>query len=226
MFKGLIIEDDKKIAASISSFLQLEFEIKTVHDGGLGLHEIEKNDYDFIILDWMLPGISGIDILKSSRKKELTTPILMLSAKDQIEDKMEGFEKGADDYLTKPFYLEELKMRIRLLLKKEGKLQTTKELTFGDVVLFLETRSVHVQNESIPIVGKEYDLLLYLIENAGVILTKEQIFDRIWGLDSYTAMSVVEVYISKLRKHLATSVFFESLKTIRNVGYLLRKVEG
>lgn len=153
------------------------------------------------------------------------TPVLILTAKDGLEDKIEGFEKGADDYLTKPFYREELILRVKALLKRALGLYDENILTFGTLTCNLANNQVLYQEEVLPIQGKEFELLLYFIQNKGVILTKEQIFDRIWGFDSETTITVVEVYMSHLRKHLKISGMDQAFKTLRNVGYMLQEQE-
>jgi len=225
MLKLLLIEDDKKISGTIKDYLADFAEVTQVFDGLEGEFEAESGIYDLIILDWMLPEKSGIDVLRTIHEKKLPIPVLMLTAKDDIEDKMRGFQYGADDYLTKPFYLEELKMRVSILLKRTGRLQSEDGIAYADVQVTFADQKVRVGDNELDILGKEYDLLLYLLQNQGVILTKEQIFDRIWGFDSQTALSVVEVYMSKLRKHLKETALEGNIQTLRNVGYLLKKEE-
>ncbi|MBM9833039.1 response regulator transcription factor, partial [Enterococcus faecalis] len=138
--------------------------------------------YDLILLDLMLPEKDGFTVLRELRQKGISTPVLIMTAKESLDDKGHGFELGADDYLTKPFYLEELKMRIQALLKRSGKL-TENTLSYGDVTVNLATNVVTVAGREIEFLGKEFDLLVYFLQNQNVILPKNQIFDRIWGFD-------------------------------------------
>ena len=163
-------------------------------------------------------------MLKELREKGNTTPVLIMTAKEGLDDKGHGFELGADDYLTKPFYLEELKMRIQALLKRSGKL-TNNNLVYGDVTVDTSTNTTTVGDKTVELLGKEFDLLVYFLQNQNVILPKSQIFDRIWGFDSDTTISVVEVYVSKIRKKLKGTQFVDNLQTLRSVGYILKNAE-
>lgn len=155
------------------------------------------------------------------REKDIKTPVLIMTAKETIDDKGHGFELGADDYLTKPFYLEELKMRIQALLKRSGKFNNNL-IRYGNIQVDTDRNMVTVNQENIELLGKEYELLIYFLQNQNVILPKSQIFDRIWGFDSDTTISVVEVYISKIRKKLKSTDFATNLQTLRSVGYILK----
>ena len=141
-----------------------------------------------------------------------------------MDDKGHGFELGADDYLTKPFYLEELKMRIQALLKRSGKFNEN-TLSYGDVTVNLSTNTTLVNGKEVELLGKEFDLLVYFLQNQNVILPKTQIFDRLWGFDSDTTISVVEVYVSKIRKKLKGTTFANNMQTLRSVGYILKNAE-
>ena len=177
-----------------------------VFDGEEGIYEAESGVYDLILLDLMLPEKNGFQVLKELREKGITTPVLIMTAKESLDDKGHGFELGADDYLTKPFYLEELKMRIQALLKRSGKFNEN-TLTYGNIVVNLSTNTVKVEDTPVELLGKEFDLLVYFLQNQNVILPKTQIFDRLWGFDSDTTISVVEVYVSKVRKKLKRNHF-------------------
>ncbi|WP_318531225.1 response regulator transcription factor [Lapidilactobacillus gannanensis] len=191
-------------------------------DGLNGQVAGESGTFDLIILDLMLPGKNGYELLKAWRQQDhLNFPVLILTAKDTLPDKANGFALGADDYLVKPFHREELLMRIQALLRRSGQQQTVQQLTHANLVVNLAARTVLVNQQSLNLIGKEYDLLVYLLENPGIILTKMQIFQRIWGLDSTTGQTVVEVYLSTLRKKLKQAQAQLKIKTVRNVGYLL-----
>lgn len=222
MIKILLVEDDLSLSNSVFDFLDDGFaDVMQVFDGDEGLYEAESGVYDLILLDLMLPEKDGFQVLKELREKGITTPVLIMTAKESLDDKGLGFELGADDYLTKPFYLEELKMRIQALLKRSGKL-TDHNLSYGNVSVDLSTNTTLVSGQSVELLGKEFELLVYFLQNQNVILPKTQIFDRLWGFDSDTTISVVEVYVSKIRKKLKGSDFETNLQTLRSVGYILK----
>ncbi|EMF0306915.1 response regulator transcription factor [Enterococcus hirae] len=218
-----MVEDEATLSDNIKEILSDLGEITQIYDGEEGLFEAETGVYDLILLDLMLPGKNGYEILAELRKKNIQTPVLILTAKDGLEDKITGFQKGADDYLTKPFYREELIMRVKALLKRSLGLFSENQIVYKNITCNLATKEVTIDDEILSIQGKEFDLLVYFIQNKGVILTKEQIFDRIWGFDSDTTITVVEVYMSHLRKHLKPSGADQFFKTLRNVGYILQK---
>lgn len=222
MQKFLIVEDEATLSENIKEILSPLGEITQVYDGEEGLFEAESGIYDLILLDLMLPEKNGYEVLAELREKNIQTPVLILTAKDGLDDKVKGFQKGADDYLTKPFYREELILRVKALLKRSLGLYQENTLSYGPLTVHLNNQEVIYQKQILPIQGKEYELLVYFLQNKGVILTKEQIFDRIWGFDSDTTLTVVEVYMSNLRKHLKPSGVDQNIKTLRNVGYILR----
>ena len=223
MIKILLVEDDLSLSNSVFDFLDDFADVMQVFDGEEGIYEAETGVYDLILLDLMLPDKDGFQVLKELREKGVSTPVLITTANEGLEDKGHGFELGADDYLTKPFYLEELKMRIQALLKRAGKFNEN-TLTYGDVTVDLSTNTTTVNGQEVELLGKEFDLLVYFLQNQNVILPKTQIFDRIWGFDSDTTISVVEVYVSKVRKKLKGTAFGENLQTLRSVGYILKNV--
>ncbi|EGD36213.1 DNA-binding response regulator [Streptococcus sanguinis SK150] len=224
MIKILLVEDDLGLSNSVFDFLDDFADVMQVFDGEEGLYEAESGVYDLILLDLMLPEKDGFQVLKDLRAKGVTTPVLIMTAKESLDDKGHGFELGADDYLTKPFYLEELKMRIQALLKRAGKFNEN-TLSYGDVTVNLSTNSTLKAGKDVELLGKEFDLLVYFLQNQNVILPKTQIFDRLWGFDSDTTVSVVEVYVSKIRKKLKGTTFAKNLHTLRSVGYILKDAE-
>ena len=224
MIKILLVEDDLSLSNSVFDFLDDFADVMQVFDGDEGLYEAESGVYDLILLDLMLPEKDGFTVLKELREKGVTTPVLIMTAKESLDDKGHGFELGADDYLTKPFYLEELKMRIQALLKRSGKFDQN-TLSFGDVRVNLSTNSTFVGDKEVELLGKEFDLLVYFLQNQNVILPKSQIFDRLWGFDSDTTVSVVEVYVSKIRKKLKGTDFAANLQTLRSVGYISKNAD-
>ncbi|WP_288624364.1 response regulator transcription factor [uncultured Streptococcus sp.] len=224
MIKILLVEDDLSLSNSIFDFLDDFADVMQVFDGEEGLYEAESGVYDLILLDLMLPEKDGFQVLKELREKGLSTPVLIMTAKESLDDKRHGFEFGADDYLTKPFYLEELKMRIQALLKRSGK-YSNNTLSYEELTVDTSTNTTIANGKEVDLFGKEFDLLVYFLQNQNVILPKSQIFDRIWGFDSDTTISVVEVYVSKIRKKLKGTTFSKNLQTLRSVGYILKNAE-
>lgn len=197
----LIIEDDESLAQSLQLFLGEIAQTTVSHDGFEGQMLGEEGIYDLVVLDLMLPQVNGYDILKHWRtESHLSMPVLILTAKDTLDDKVHGFELGADDYLTKPFHREELLMRVKALLKRSGHLGNDNQMVVEPFTVDLSNRTVTVRDQQLELNGKEFDLLVYFLQNPDTIITKEQIFDRLWGFESETAISVVEVYMSNLRK--------------------------
>lgn len=223
MIKILVVEDEKVLSENIREILKDIGEITQVYDGEEALYEASSGVYDLLLLDLMLPGKHGYQVLAELRSQNVQTPVLILTAKDGLDDKVTGFQKGADDYLTKPFYREELLLRAKALLRRSLGLFDEQQVSTGDLVCQLASRQVFYQDQLLPIQGKEFDLLVYFMQNKGMILTKEQIFDRIWGFDSETTLQVVEVYMSHLRKHLKMVQKESLIHTLRNVGYLFQE---
>ena len=224
MIKILLVEDDLSLSNSVFDFLDDFADVMQVFDGEEGLYEAESGVYDLILLDLMLPEKDGFQVLKELREKGISTPVLIMTAKESLDDKGHGFELGADDYLTKPFYLEELKMRIQALLKRSGKYNSN-TLSYKEETVDTATNTTTVDGKVVELLGKEFDLLVYFLQNQNVILPKSQIFDRLWGFDSDTTISVVEVYVSKIRKKLKGTEFAKNLQTLRSVGYILKDAE-
>jgi two-component system, OmpR family, response regulator CiaR len=219
--KLLIIEDDKYLSETIKETTQEMFNVEQAFDGEEGLYLAEQNIFDCIILDIMLPGMNGYEVLHHLREQHITTPVVMLTAKDGIDDKIQGFKVGADDYLVKPFHREELLLRLEAIVRRTGGELKENVLSFKDLKMNLKTRTAAIEEETIKLNGKQFDLLEYLINNKNTILTKEQIFDRIWGFESDTSMTVVEVYASNLRKSLKKFEYDQYIKTFRGLGYML-----
>lgn len=223
MIKLLVIEDDVILAQSIKDVLEELGDVTLIFDGEEGLFEAQSAVYDLIILDIMLPGLDGYQVLQQLRAQANDTPVLLLTAKHGLEDKIKGFKTGADDYLTKPFHNEELLLRCQAMCKRSLGIGNHYELEFQNTICFLNTRTVTINDELVDFQGKEFDLLHYLIQKKNHIVTKEQIFERIWGFDSDTSYTVIEVYMSHLRKKLKKYQSDVNIKTLRNVGYLLEE---
>lgn len=223
--KILLVEDDRILSDSILDVLNEIGEVTQVYDGEEALYEGERDIYDLIVLDLMLPERSGEEVLKELRKSKIYTPVLILTAKDTFEDKMNGFRIGADDYLTKPFHREELSLRAQALIRRSLRIHEGDEIEEHGLTVELGSRRVTYLSKEISLQGKEFDLLVYMMQNKGRIITKDQLFDRIWGFQSDTTLSVVEVYMSNLRKRLKPFQLDTWLKTVRNVGYLFQALE-
>ncbi|MGX7243397.1 response regulator transcription factor [Enterococcus quebecensis] len=220
MLKILLVEDDEILSDSILEVLSQTGEIVQVYDGEEALYEAERGIYDLIVLDLMLPLMTGEQVLTTLRKKNIYTPVLILTAKDALEDKVKGFKNGGDDYLTKPFHREELLLRVQALARRSLGLNKKNELVVHDLRIDLDNRQASFNEKELILQGKEFDLLHYLMQNQGRIITKDQLFDRIWGFQSDTTLTVVEVYMSNLRKNLKPFGIDRWIKTLRNVGYL------
>ena len=219
--KILIVEDNKNIQKDIEQYLSKHFDTETCGDGEEGLYLISQGIYDLVILDLMLPNMGGIEILNQARKDGIDTPILILTAKEALDDKVEAFTLGANDYLTKPFYMDELVARVYAILRTNGKIKDKKYLEFKDLRIDSEKNSVYINDEEIELQNKQFKLLEYFVLNKGSILLKEQIYDRIWGIDSDATIEIVEVYVSNLRKKLSKYDYDKYIKTKRKVGYIL-----
>lgn len=216
----LIIEDDKILSKTIEQCIQNKYDVDKAYDGEEGVLYAKQGIYDAIILDLMMPVMNGYEVLAILRKEKIYTPVLILTAKDSIEDKSKGFRSGADDYLVKPFNVEELLMRIDALIRRAYGNYSENIIEFEGLVLDLNNRKVCANGKEIILQGKQFDLLEYLINSKNTIITKEQIFDKIWGFDSETTTNVIEVYASGLRKELKKIGYEKYLKTIRGVGYI------
>lgn len=219
----LVVEDNKPLLESIVQLLSDEFEVDQASNGDDGLFLAQQNIHDAIILDVMMPGMDGFEVLKTIRSEGSKIPVLFLTAKDSLEDRVMGLDSGGDDYLTKPFQAAELKARIRALLRRSGSLTTSQTIQFRGIELLGKERDILVDGQPIKLTAKQYELLEYLIQNKGAILTKEQIYDRVWGFDSDTTIAIVEVFMHHLRKKLEPFGYHADIKTIRGVGYMLNE---
>ncbi len=220
----LLVEDEKRMAQALCEILRLEkYEVDHYANGLDGLSAIESNIYDIVILDVMLPGMNGYEIAKRVRSKGISTPILMLTAKAELDDKVTGLDSGADDYLTKPFMTKELLARLRALGRRT--LGTTDGvLSFADIFLDTSTLTLSctTNGQSVRLSEKEHRILEYLMSNSGQILTREQLAVKIWGFESDAEYNNVEVYMSFTRKKLAFVEAKTEIKAVRRIGYELR----
>ena len=221
MKKILIIEDE----SSISDFVKLELEyegyqVSIKEDGREGLKEALENDYDLIILDIMLPSMNGFEICRRL-KREKNTPVIMLSAKDSVTDKANGLQIGADDYIPKPFAIEELLARINAIFRRVDSLDNH-IVKFKDLVINRNSRTVSRNDKEINLTNKEYELLMILIDNKDKVVTRDELLEKIWGYEYEPETNVTDVYVRYLRSKLNNENKEEYIQTIRSVGYIMR----
>jgi DNA-binding response OmpR family regulator len=222
----LIVEDEKKIARFLELELKHEgYDVLTAFDGRSGLDTALEKDPDLLILDLMLPELSGIEVCRRLRHTS-DLPIIMLTAKDDVSDKVMGLDMGADDYVTKPFAIEELLARIRVALKKrrarDARQQETQDhlMTVGCVSIDTASWQVRVKGETVPLTRKEFDTLRYLMEHRGAAVTRDQLMNEVWGYDYIGDSNIVDVYIRYLRHKIDDQYGIKTIHTIRSVGYL------
>ena len=216
----LIIEDDKILAKTVEQCLGSKYDVDHAYDGEEGVLYAKQQIYDAIILDIMLPVMNGYEVLNKIRNEKIFTPVLILTAIDGINDKIKGFRSGADDYLVKPFNREELLIRIEALIRRASGNYSENVIEYKGLKMNLNSRKIEAEGKEIMLSGKQFDMLEYLINSKNTIITKEQIFDKIWGFNSETTANVIEVYASGLRKELKKIGYDKYLKTIRGVGYI------
>ncbi len=220
----LVVEDEIHLAEALVQLLKRRnYTVDSVYDGEDGLDCAMTNIYDVIILDLMLPKMDGISVIKEMRRGGNDTPVIMLTAKGEISDKVKGLDSGADDYLAKPFDTDELLARVRALGRRKGEVIKTDALTFGDISLDTANLSLSCGDLKITLTLKESELLEYLMRNGGSVLSKEIIIEKLWGYDSEAEANHVEVYISFLRKKLKYVNSSTEILTVRGVGYSLRE---
>lgn len=222
----LLVEDEEYMAQAIAQILEKNnYTVDLAYDGEYGLDCALSGIYDIIILDIMLPKINGLDVLKTLRIEKITTPVLFLTAKGETEDKVKGLDLGADDYITKPFKIEELLARLRVLARRKGHIVIENTSSYGDIVLNPHTLQLSCRKTSFNLTLKESQLLNLLIQMNGTVVSKNTIIEKLWGFDSEAEDSHVEVYISFLRKKLKSLKSTTAIKTIRGLGYYLQEVE-
>jgi DNA-binding response OmpR family regulator len=217
----LLVEDEIHLAQALTEILKKNtYNADAVYDGKSGLEFARSGVYDLIILDIMLPKMTGIEVLRNLRADKNSVPVLMLTAKDEIEDKVAGLDYGADDYMTKPFSTDELLARVRALLRRKGEV-IDDEVNFGDISLKVKKNELTSGSNQVKLSLKEFQIMELLMYNPEQILTKERIIDKIWGGDSEAEYNNVEVYISFLRKKLQFLGARTEIKTVRGAGYYL-----
>ncbi len=220
----LVVEDEYKIADIISSRLKEEkYTVDTSLDGEEGLYNALTGIYDLILLDVMLPKVDGFEILKKIKEEQISSKVIMLTAKGMLEDKLHGFDIGVDDYITKPFHIEELVARVNVQLRKQDIVNNKDILEYGDLKLNIRTTKLTCKstNETIDIICKEFLILEYLMKNSGQVISKATLYDKVWGLDSEIESNNLEAYISFIRKKLKAISSKTTIKAIRGLGYKL-----
>lgn len=214
----LVIEDEVGITSFLKQGLEEEgFEVELAHDGNAGLEKALSEHYDLLLADWMLPGITGIELCKTYRKENKTTPIIFLTARDTVQDAIYGLQAGANDYIRKPFHFEELLERIRVQLRSTS---VSPVFTLGTVSLNVETHKVMNKGTEVSLTQKEFSLLEFLLRNKGKVCKRNRILDAVWGHDADHDSGVIDVYINALRKKLSLTRDEDYIQTIRGVGYM------
>src|SRR5438067_9724625 len=218
----LLVEDDPRVGRLVERALaEAGHRVETADDGAEGLARAESGAYDIVVLDVLLPHLDGLEVCRRLREQRVRTPVLMLTARDTVPDRVRGLDAGADDYLTKPFALEELLARVRALNRRAGE-GAEDQLVVGELVLDVARHEARRADQSIELTAKEFDLLAYLMRNTGRVLSKDQITEHVWGYDSQATSNVVEIYIHYLRDKIDRGFARPLIRTIRGVGYTIK----
>ena len=221
----LLVEDEEKLARMVELELRYEgYEVEKAFDGRTGLERALSGAFDLILLDIMLPALSGMEVLRRLRR-ESQVPVIMLTARDTVVDKVSGLDSGADDYITKPFAIEELLARIRSALRKRAP-RPTRTLRAGSLVMDTDRHAVTMQGTAVELTRREFDLLRYLLENKEKVVTRESLLDHVWGFDYVGETNAVDVYIRFLRAKLEEPFGEKLIHTVRGVGYVIRETGG
>ncbi len=222
----LIVEDEVHLAEALSQLLKKNhYSVDVVNDGQAGLDYALSGIYDLLLLDIMLPGMDGMTLLRTIRTEGIAAPVIMLTAKGEVSDKISGLDYGADDYIAKPFNTDELLARMRAALRRKGEVVPEDGLRFGNIELNTSTLKLSSQGKELKLILKESELLELLITRKSAVTSKEQMIEKLWGFDSEAEHNNVEVYISFLRKKLAFLDASVRINTIRGVGYVLEATE-
>ena len=223
MPKILLVEDEEKLARVVELELRYEgYEVEKAFDGREGLEKVLSGDFDLILLDIMLPSLSGMEVLRRLRR-ESQVPVIMVTARDSVVDKVSGLDSGADDYITKPFEIEELLARIRAALRKRPVRQESAVLTAGLLTMDPERHEVTVKGTPVELTRREFDLLRYLLENKEKVISRESLLDNVWGFDFVGETNAVDVYIRFLRAKIDEAFGIKLIHTVRGVGYVIRE---
>ena len=222
--KLLLVEDEKQLSEALSQILiNNKYSVDAVYDGENGLEYALTSIYDVIILDIMLPKLNGLEILRKLRKENISTPVLLLTAKDSVDDKVTGLDLGADDYLPKPFDPKELLARLRAISRRKGEVINDNLLSFGDINLNLSNYDLSCKDSTITLTQREFEILNYFMQRPKNIVSKDDLITKLWGFDSDIEYNNIEVYISFLRKKLTFINSSVKITTIRRAGYKLEE---
>lgn len=217
----LVVEDEKKLARVLQLELEYEgYQVRTSHDGREAMDLISEQDFDLILLDVMLPGLSGMEILRRMRKDEQLTPVILLTARDETYDKVSGLDLGANDYITKPFEIEELLARIRAQLRsnQDQSKHENNQIKVKDLIIDEMQYQTTWQGELVELTKREFDLLVYLAKNANQVLSRDQLLSQVWGYDYAGETNVVDVYVRYIRQ----KTDYQLIETVRGIGYIIR----
>jgi len=221
--RALVVEDDQTIAAFVARGLrEAGFAVDEAHDGDEGFRRASREPYDVAIVDVMLPGRDGLDLVEDLRRRRVTTPVLLLSAKRSVDDRVRGLQAGGDDYLVKPFAFAELLARVQALIRRSTGAADPTILTFADLSLDLVTRKVERAGQPLDLRPREFALLEYLLRHAGRVLSKTMILSHVWGYQFDPGTNVVDVLVSRLREKVDRPFAQKLIRTVRGVGYVLR----
>lgn len=222
--KLLIVEDEKRLCQTVAKQLKGEgYTVDVCYDGAEAMDYLGGTEYDAVILDIMLPGLDGISVLKRMRAQKLSTPVLLLTAKTAVEDRVTGLDSGADDYLTKPFSLAELSARIRVMIRRSGVERADNRMTVGPLSLDTEKKTASREGREIPLTAKEYAILEYLMHNKGIVLSREKITNHIWNYDYEGGSNIIDVYIRTLRNKVDADFDVKLIQTVRGLGYVIKE---
>ena len=224
----LLVEDEEKLARMVELELRYEgYEVEKAFDGRTGLERALSGGHDLILLDIMLPALSGMEVLRRLRR-ESAMPVIMLTARDTVVDKVSGLDMGADDYITKPFAIEELLARIRAALRKRParEAEEGQTLTAGPLSMDVDRHAVSVRGQEVELTRREFDLLRYLLEHKEKVISRETLLDNVWGFDFMGETNAVDVYIRFLRSKIDEAFGIKLIHTVRGVGYVIREEEG
>lgn len=225
--KILIVEDEQKLSRVLQLELEYEnYDTETASNGKDALSLIEEKEWDLVLLDIMIPNLSGLEVLRRVRRFDEETPIILLTARDQVHDKVSGLDLGANDYITKPFQIEELLARVRVHLRKpKQRIENRNTLHAGELEVNLDAREVTRAGQSIELTPREFDLLVCLLQNKNIVLTREQLIEQVWGFDYYGDTNVVDVYIRYVRQKVDKGFDSAYIQTVRGVGYTIKDTD-
>lgn len=218
--KILVVEDDRVLNKSIVKLLKTQqYSVDMAFDGEEALDYIMMAQYDVLLIDVMMPKMNGFDLVKELRRRGVKTPVLLLTARDSLEDKIQGLDLGADDYVVKPFEFDELLARIRALLRRDNRQHLTSTIKLGELVVDLNNKQLFKQGVMLDLTAKEYQIFEYLVRNSDRVLSREQIREHVWGFDYLGESNIIDVLVKNLRKKIGDSTLIE---TRRGVGYLVK----